>query len=269
MQFNVEWFVMYMMNEIVIFMGGFATCALLMQFAVRRLKKKMTGMVSISQAEELERNLQMVLEDMGGQASAYQEKLDKSQRSSHEQLEQLKNEHASLLRSIDYRHETSKDIAAENCDRSAEGIENLLGLIKTFERWHDDMAVLVKHNRDMHLKNDEFALIVRQVVIVALNASIEAARAGEHGKGFAVVAQEVRELAQRAEVLSKSYRAKLYENDLITTSTFQDLQAGGKMIVGAVIGLNLTNNKAREALTSNEKRDDHQPSKSRLRLVVN
>jgi len=64
------------------------------------------------------------------------------------------------------------------------------------------------------------------------------------------VAAEVRDLAQRAEKLSKSYRSSLYQNDLITTTTFQDLQAGGKMIVGAVIGLDLINKKTREALAA-------------------
>lgn len=99
----------------------------------------------------------------------------------------------------------------------------------------------------MHRKNDEFALIVNQVIIVALNASIEAARAGAHGRGFAVVASEVRDLVQRAEKLSKSYRSNLYQNDLITT-TFQNLQAGGKMIIGAITGLDQINRKTRETL---------------------
>ncbi|TAK76089.1 MAG: chemotaxis protein, partial [Aquabacterium sp.] len=103
--------------------------------------------------------------------------------------------------------------------------------------------------REMHQRNDEFSAIVEQVVIVALNASIEAARAGEHGRGFAVVANEVRTLAGRAERLSKDYRANLYKNDLITTTTFQDLQAGGKMIIGAVTELQLINGKTKSVLT--------------------
>lgn len=85
---------------------------------------------------------------------------------------------------------------------------------------------------------------------MTLNASIEAARAGEQGRGFAVVAGEMRNLAARAEKLSNDYRNRLYENDLITTTTFQGLQAGGKMIMGSVIGLNLINNKAKETLSA-------------------
>jgi methyl-accepting chemotaxis protein len=85
---------------------------------------------------------------------------------------------------------------------------------------------------------------------VALNASIEAARAGEQGKGFAVVASEVRTLANRAEALSTDYRNNLYKNDLITTTTFQDLQAGGKMIIAALTELQMINSKARDTLAS-------------------
>jgi methyl-accepting chemotaxis protein len=129
-------------------------------------------------------------------------------------------------------------------------IVTLLDLVKTFERWHADMNELVIHNRAMHEKNDEFASIVKYMIIVTLNASIEAARAGASGRGFAVVADEMRNLAARAESLSEGYRNSLHQNDLITTTTFQDLQAGGKMIIGALTGLNLINNKIKDELTS-------------------
>lgn len=129
-------------------------------------------------------------------------------------------------------------------------IVTLLDLVKTFERWHADMNELVIHNRAMHEKNDEFASIVKYMIIVTLNASIEAARAGASGRGFAVVADEMRSLAARAESLSEGYRNSLHQNDLITTTTFQDLQAGGKMIIGALTGLNLINNKIKDELTS-------------------
>ena len=50
--------------------------------------------------------------------------------------------------------------------------------------------------------------------------------------------------------LSEGYRNSLHQNDLITTTTFQDLQAGGKMIIGSLTGLNLINNKIKDGLTS-------------------
>jgi methyl-accepting chemotaxis protein len=48
------------------------------------------------------------------------------------------------------------------------------------------------------------------------------------------VASEVRSLAARSEELSKSYRDSLDKSDLTTTATFQDIQAGGKMITASL-----------------------------------
>ncbi len=104
----------------------------------------------------------------------------------------------------------------------------------SFERWHEQMISLMSQNHDMHSKNHELARIVNHVLMVSLNASIEAARAGAAGRGFSIVAGEVRALATRSQELSKSYRDSLDRNDLVTTATFQDIQAGGKMITAAL-----------------------------------
>lgn len=107
----------------------------------------------------------------------------------------------------------------------------------TFERWHEQMISLMAQNQDMHRKNHELARIVNHVLMVSLNASIEAARAGAAGRGFSIVAGEVRALATRSQELSQSYRDSLDRNDLLTTATFQDIQAGGKMITAALAGV--------------------------------
>lgn len=123
----------------------------------------------------------------------------------------------------------------------AQGIAELMKVEQTFERWHHSMDALLAHNKGMHDKNGDFARIVRHMIIVTLNASIEAARAGESGRGFAVVAEEMRGLASDAAKLSQDYGRALHENDLITTSTFQDVQASGRLIMGALTNLELAN----------------------------
>lgn len=143
--------------------------------------------------------------------------------------------------------QTRVTLNTEN-ERLRSEIEGLLSMVKTIERWHEEMEAILVNNKVMKSKNAEFAVIVKQVVMLALNASIEAARAGEQGRGFAVVADGVRDLAITSEKLSREYRENLDKNDLVTTTTFQDLQASGKMIQTAVFGLRSGSDKIRAAL---------------------
>ncbi len=124
--------------------------------------------------------------------------------------------------------------ARQRAERIAGEAARLKQMSATFERWHEQMISLMAQNHDMHLKNQELSSIVSHVLIVSLNASIEAARAGAAGRGFSIVAGEVRALATRSQELSKSYRDSLNRNDLITAATFQDIQAGGKMIAASL-----------------------------------
>ncbi|WP_415872686.1 methyl-accepting chemotaxis protein [Burkholderia ubonensis] len=127
-----------------------------------------------------------------------------------------------------------RDALSQHAVKIAHEAARLRGLAGTFERWHEQMISLTAQNQDMRAKNLELSAIVAHVSIVSLNASIEAARAGTAGRGFSIVASEVRGLAARSQELSNSYRDSLNRNDLVTAATFQDIQAGGKMITAAL-----------------------------------
>jgi hypothetical protein len=214
----------------------------------RHSQRQRGAQISLADAQARESALQQSVVQLRHELDQHRQLMGQEQAAAQSELEQVRQSLDEQLHGLISSTSGSKSQTLGNCERLATSIDRLLGLIKTFERWHADMNVLISHNREMHARNDEFADIVRQVVIVALNASIEAARAGDQGKGFAIVANEVRTLANRAEALSNEYRSNLYKNDLITTTTFQDLQAGGKMIIGAVTELQLINGQTQNAL---------------------
>ena len=145
----------------------------------------------------------------------------------------------------DYDQQISHARASMMTEHAALGreVDLLLGMVQTVERWHDEMQAFLVNNRHIKEQNDSFARIVKNVVMLALNASIEAARAGEQGRGFAVVADGVRDLALTAGQLAQDYKATLDKNDLVTTTTFQDMQASGNMIRTTVFGLRACSDK--------------------------
>ncbi|NNM52188.1 MAG: chemotaxis protein [Pseudomonadales bacterium] len=166
-----------------------------------------------------------------------QNKVAELERALHEANLTKSQEHTSSLNEVmdaKSRYESLRSELLEQATPLVKEAELLKGVAITFERWHEDMISLMDQNRNMHAKNQEFGSIVKNVIILALNASIEAARAGEAGRGFAVVADEVRKLADQSELLSKDYSRSLHMNDLKTTATFQDIQAGGKMMMAAL-----------------------------------
>lgn len=222
---------------------GAIVLSLLLGWRVHRLNATLQTMVPRQLMEDSKQRAQARIDDLQEQIEALEQRLHDAQRQWDTRQQALIGEQQLRLTHSQAQASQSQTQIANQCGTLDRSITELRNVGKTYERWHASMDFLLGHNRAMHNKNDEFASIVRQLVIVALNASIEAARAGTMGRGFAVVADEMRSLSVRAEKLAQDFRSSLYENDLITTTTFQDMQAGGKMIVGAVTGLELQNRK--------------------------
>jgi methyl-accepting chemotaxis protein len=130
-----------------------------------------------------------------------------------------------------------KEILAHKLGALEQAIGDLKELAVAFERWHEDMISLTTQTRAMNSKGDDLATVARHMIMVSVNAAIEAARAGDVAKGFVVVAAEVKSQAQHVQALSNDMGKSLHKSQLITTTTFQDIQAGGKMMMAALSGL--------------------------------
>ena len=152
--------------------------------------------------------------------------LEESNRNEQPSVEEVKSELDSVLQSQQALSSIVVGIAKE--------MKELQELLHTFERWNEELNTLIEHNTMMQGQNEDFSTIVKQTIILALNASIEAARAGEQGRGFAVVADEVRALAEQSEALNNEYKSHLSKSEVITVSTFQDIQASTQLILTSV-----------------------------------
>ena len=191
-----------------------------------------------AKTNQLDQQLSAKMDEFASQLR-YLQTLEHEKSQLNEKFNQIQQKLEQDLRQLQEKSDEEKNGLVLKFSHLAEEITHLNSFSQIFERWHNDMNGLMVHNQEMHQQNDRFSSIVQNVVILALNAAIEAARAGESGRGFAVVADEVRKLANSSSELSKEYRKNLYKNDLITTSTFQDIQSSGKMITSALISINV------------------------------
>ena len=83
-----------------------------------------------------------------------QNEAERQRRESEQRAAQMERDHAKLLREMGERIGEVKAKALRNCDSLAGEIGQLLGLVKTFERWHAEMNTLLAHNREMHSKSE-------------------------------------------------------------------------------------------------------------------
>jgi len=210
------------------------------------LKKRNQNEFLLNQVGELEKKLQSMIEeteldklrhDYDFKIQQFELKLSEKEKVVFNQIQdfelQMKetlSNHDSTISVLNDRYHSNVDQMQKKLEDIQTRLKSLSEILITFERWHESLTGLMEHNKTMSQQNGQFFNIVKQIVILALNAAIEAARAGEQGRGFAVVADEVRALALRSQELSEGYRQSLYKNDILTTSTFQDIQASGKMI---------------------------------------
>ena len=135
------------------------------------------------------------------------------------------------------RSPTSNAELLRRMDQLAKEAADLKVLASAFERWHQDMIAMMAQHRELSGRGEDLDRIARQIVMVSLNAAIEAARAGDASRGFVVVAAEMRNLAREVQELSVGLAKNLHSGDLRTTATFQDLQAGGKLMMAAISGM--------------------------------
>lgn len=202
-----------------------------------QLQNQLKNMVSTSEIDTLRSTHEALIQTTRAEHVALLSKSSTTQAESQRQFE------TSILLLEQRVSELTKELshiqtATKSCKTALQkDVTNLMSILSTLHRWDDEMSVLMKQSKYMLDQNNEFSAIIKKTVVLALNAAIEAARAGEAGHGFAVVADEVRSLATRAEYFNANYRESLHKSDLVTTSTFQDVQASGKMIFAAVHGI--------------------------------
>jgi methyl-accepting chemotaxis protein len=195
------------------------------------------SMVSLTELETLRSESAYALEQLRSSLTQDAQHQQYSSQSRLDELSALRHELERDLATCQSARQQSVAELRQRVDQLRGSVQELLDITTTIERWHDGMNGIMVHNKIMQKQIGDFKNIVGQIAILSLNAAIEAARAGESGRGFAVVADEVRKLSTSAQSLNEDYRTNLDKNALIATLAFQDIQAGGNMIITAVHGV--------------------------------
>ncbi|MBB5190745.1 methyl-accepting chemotaxis protein [Silvimonas terrae] len=122
-------------------------------------------------------------------------------------------------------------LAAQNGDGTVEKGQDAIAAIRR------QVDLVVNHMLDLGRKSQEIGAVLdivaelaEQTNILAINATIEASGAGEAGRRFAVVADEIRKLADRVAVSTKSIRSQIDEVRGAVNTTVMATESGAKAV---------------------------------------
>ncbi len=141
------------------------------------------------------------------------------------------NDFQSSLQSMAVELKKEKETAIKAAEVSTKSQNNITIIATSLHKMSEDTGKnseavkgLNKHADDIGSFVKVISDISEQTNLLALNAAIEAARAGEQGRGFAVVADEVRGLAERANVATKEISALVDKIQADTEKTQQSME---------------------------------------------
>lgn len=122
-------------------------------------------------------------------------------------------------------------LAARQGDGTVErGQEAIAGIRRQVDLVVEHMLDLGRKSQEIGAVLDIVSELAEQTNILAINATIEASGAGDAGRRFAVVADEIRKLADRVAVATKSIRGQIDEVRGAVNTTVMATESGAKAV---------------------------------------
>ncbi|NBW79719.1 MAG: hypothetical protein EBR27_12015, partial [Betaproteobacteria bacterium] len=135
-----------MMELILVFAVGLALGLASMGWKWQQLKKATINLVPPEQVMELVEDKQTIIENLESELNELHSALQSARIDMESNIKRLQDQHDRLLRQETSQIESLRLSASGECMTLASALEDLLGISKTFERWHEDMTSLLSHN---------------------------------------------------------------------------------------------------------------------------